>query len=152
LSLTEKEVLIGHQIIGSLDDDGYLRRETPSLIDDLAFSQNVMASEKEVESVLAKIQRFDPAGVAARNLQECLLIQLRKKDTENPTILRAIEIIEKYLEEFTRKHYDKLERILGIDSNALKDIINEILKLNPKPGDSGTVAGKQLHVIPDFHI
>ncbi len=152
LSLTEKEVLIGHQIIGSLDDDGYLRRETPSLIDDLAFSQNVLANEKEVESVLAKIQRFDPAGVAARNLQECLLIQLRKKDTENPTILRAIEIIEKYLEEFTRKHYDKLERILGIDSNALKDIINEILKLNPKPGDSGTVAGKQLHVIPDFHI
>jgi len=152
LSLTEKEVIIGHQIIGSLDDDGYLRREIPSLIDDLAFSQNVMADEKEIEEVLHKIQRFDPAGVAARDLQECLLIQLKKKDIENPIILQAIEVIEKYLEEFTRKHYDKLERLLGIDSMTLKEIINEILKLNPKPGDSGAMAGKQLHIIPDFHI
>lgn len=152
LDLNEKEAIIGQQIIGSLDDDGYLRRPILSLMDDLAFSRNVIASEEEVEGILAKIQRFDPAGVAARDLQECLLIQLRKKDLENPTVQQALLIVENYLEEFTRKHYDKLERTLGINSAQLKEIIQEILKLNPKPGDSGTVAQKQMQVIPDFHI
>ncbi|SEM52415.1 RNA polymerase, sigma 54 subunit, RpoN/SigL [bacterium A37T11] len=152
LNLSEKDSLIGQQIIGSLDDDGYLRRPITSLIDDLAFSQNVMATEDEVENMLRVIQYFDPAGVGARDLQECLLIQLRKKDTDNIIIKKAMQVVENYLEEFTRKHYDKLERVLGIDSAELKGIINEILKLNPKPGDSGTVSGKQLHIIPDFHI
>src|SRR5690606_18336880 len=90
LDLNEKEAIIGQQIIGSLDDDGYLRRPILSLMDDLAFSRNVIASEEEVEGILAKIQRFDPAGVAARDLQECLLIQLRKKDLENPTVQQAL--------------------------------------------------------------
>lgn len=152
LDMDEKDLLIGQQIIGSLDDDGYLRRPVTSLIDDLAFSQNVMSEETEVENMLKVIQSFDPAGVGARDLQECLLIQLRKKDTDNPVIRKAIQIVENYLEEFTRKHYDKLERVLGISSEELRDIIHEILKLNPKPGDSGAVSGKQLHIIPDFHI
>jgi RNA polymerase sigma-54 factor len=152
LNLSEKEFLIGQQIVGSLDDDGYLRRPIPSLIDDLAFSQNIMATEEEIESVLKKVQRFDPPGVAARDLQECLLIQLEKKDTENNNVIKAIQILENYFEEFTRKHYDKLERLLGIDSDELKGIIDEILKLNPKPGDSGAASGKSMHVIPDFHI
>lgn len=152
LALNDKDFLIGQQLIGSLDDDGYLRRPILSLIDDLAFSQNVMAAEEEVEEILKIIQTFDPAGVGARDLQECLLIQLRKKDQDSPVIREAILVVENYLEEFTRKHYDKLERALNINSDELKKIIDEILKLNPKPGDSGSVAGKQLHIIPDFHI
>lgn len=152
LVLTDREFLIGQQLIGSLDDDGYLRRPLVSLIDDLAFSQNLIVEEEEVEKMLQRIQRFDPPGIGARNLQECLLIQLRKKDTDNPVVQKAIHVIENHLEEFTKKHYDKLERSLNIDSDELREIIQEILKLNPKPGDSGTSSGKTLHVIPDFHI
>ncbi|MBE8712341.1 RNA polymerase factor sigma-54 [Sphingobacterium hungaricum] len=152
LALSDKNYLIGQQIIGSLDDDGYLRRPIPSLVDDLSFSQNTFVEESEVEDMLKVIQEFDPPGIGARDLQECLLIQLKKKDQENPTIVLATRVVEDYLEEFTKKHYDKIEKQLGVNSEELKDIINEILKLNPKPGDSGAVAGKQLHVIPDFHI
>jgi len=152
LALSDKDYLVGQQIIGSLDDDGYLRRPILSLIDDLAFSQNVIAEETEVETILKLIQDFEPAGIGARGLQECLLIQLRKKDQNNPIINQAIRVVEDYLEEFTKKHYDKIEKQLGVNSEELKDILNEILKLNPKPGDSGASAGKQLHVIPDFHI
>ncbi len=152
LALSDKLYQIGLQIIGSLDDDGYLRRPIHSLIDDLAFSQNVIAEEEDVLEILQVVQEFDPAGVGARDLQECLLIQLRKKDTTNPIIQKAVIVIEKYLEEFIKKHYDKIEKQLGVDSVELREIFAEILKLNPKPGDSGAVAGKQLHVIPDFHI
>src|SRR5690606_13103553 len=152
LALSDRDFMIGQQIIGSLDDDGYLRRPISSLIDDLAFSQNIIAEEPEVEEMLKIIQEFDPPGIGARNLQECLLIQLRKKDQDNPIIKKAMAVVEDHLEEFTKKHYDKLERSLNIDSDELKEIVNEILKLNPKPGDSGAVAGKQLHIIPDFHI
>lgn len=149
--LSDKDFQIGKQIIGSLDDDGYLRRAIPSLIDDLAFSQNVFAEETEVEDVLKLIQHFDPAGVAARDLQECLLIQLRKKES-SPVILKAISVVEHHLDEFTRKHYDKLERSLNMNGQELKAVVNEILKLNPKPGDSSEMSNKQMQVIPDFHI
>jgi len=152
LALSDKNYLIGQQIIGSLDDDGYLRRPLTSLVDDLSFSQNIFVEENEVEEMLKVIQEFDPAGIGARDLQECLLIQLKKKDQENHIILSATRVVEHYLDEFTKKHYDKIEKQLNVNSDELKDIINEILKLNPKPGDSGAVAGKQLHVIPDFHI
>ncbi|GAA4318837.1 RNA polymerase factor sigma-54 [Mucilaginibacter gynuensis] len=153
LPLTEKDFMIGKQIIGSLDDDGYLRRPIMSLTDDLAFSQNVMAEDEEVEDMLKVIQSFDPAGVGARTLQECLLIQLRKKDNNtDPIIKKAILVVEHYLDEFTRKHYDKLEKSLNMDSAELRGVINEILKLNPKPGDSNEVNTKQMQVIPDFHI
>lgn len=152
IPLDDREYLIAQQIIGSLDDDGYLRRPIPSLIDDLAFSQNIFAEEEEVEELLKVIQNFDPSGIGARDLQECLLIQLRKKDQSNPHIKKAILIVEDYLDEFTKKHYDKLEKSLNIDSEELKDVVNEILKLNPKPGDSGASNVKQMQVIPDFHI
>ena len=152
LALSDKQYLIGNQIIGSLDDDGYLRRPILSLIDDLAFSQNVMAEEDEVLEMLAVIQEFEPAGIGARDLQECLLIQLRKKDQENTIVKKAKEVVENYLDEFTKKHYDKIEKQLSVNSDELKGIINEILKLNPKPGDSAAAAGKQLQIIPDFHI
>jgi len=118
----------------------------------MAFSQNFVVDEPEVEAMLRAIQGFEPAGIGARDLRECLLIQLRKKDPASPTVRKAIEVVENHLEEFTKKHYDKIESRLGIGPDELKDIIGEILKLNPKPGDSGAVAGKQLHVIPDFHI
>lgn len=152
LPLSDKDFAIGKQIIGSLDDDGYLRRPIMSLTDDLAFSQNVMAEDEEVEDMLKVIQSFDPAGVGARTLQECLLIQLRRKDVNDPVIKKAILVVENYLEEFTRKHYDKLERSLSMNANELKSVIGEILKLNPKPGDSNEVSTKQMQVIPDFHI
>ncbi|WP_149914272.1 RNA polymerase factor sigma-54 [Sphingobacterium cavernae] len=152
LALTDKQYLIGNQIIGSLDDDGYLRRPILSLIDDLAFSQNVIAEEEEMEEMLNVIQEFEPAGIGARDLQECLLIQLGKKDQESLIVKKAIDVVKNYLEEFTKKHYDKIEKQLNVTSEELKEIINEILKLNPKPGDSAAVAGKQLQIIPDFHI
>jgi len=149
--LSDKDFRIGQQLIGSLDDDGYLRRPIGSLVDDLAFSQNVFAEEDEVLEMLKVIQAFDPAGVGARDLQECLLIQLRKRD-QTPVIQKAMKVVEEYLDEFTKKHYDKLERSLNMDSDELKDVVNEILKLNPKPGDSNAVTTKQLQIIPDFHI
>ncbi|MBV2225380.1 MAG: RNA polymerase factor sigma-54 [Sphingobacterium mizutaii] len=152
LALSDKDYVLGQQIIGSLDDDGYLRRPILSLIDDLAFSQNVIVEEDEVEEMLKIVQTFDPAGIGARNLQECLSIQLRKKDQNNPIIQQAQLVVENYLDEFTKKHYDKIEKQLGVNSEELKEIVNEILKLNPKPGDSGALAGKQLQIIPDFHI
>ncbi len=152
LPLSDKDFRIGKQIIGSLDDDGYLRRPIMSLTDDLAFSQNVMASDEEVEDMLKVIQSFDPPGVGARNLQECLLIQLRKKDQGDGIIKKAMLIVEEYLDEFTRKHYDKLEKSLNMTSDELRCVINEILKLNPKPGDSNEVNTKEMQVIPDFHI
>jgi len=151
LPLSDKDFRIGQQLIGSLDDDGYLRRPVSSIVDDLAFSQNVFAEDEEVNEMLKVIQSFDPAGVGARDLQECLLIQLRKKD-HSPIIQKAIKVVEDYLDEFTKKHYDKLERSLNMDSEELKEVVNEILKLNPKPGDSNAVTTKQLQIIPDFHI
>jgi len=151
IPLSDKDFRIGQQLIGSLDDDGYLRRPITSLVDDLAFSQNVFAENEEVDEMLKVIQSFDPAGVGARDLQECLLIQLRKKD-HTPVIQKAIIVVEDYLDEFTQKHYDKLERSLNMDSEELKEVVNEILKLNPKPGDSNAVTTKQLQIIPDFHI
>ncbi len=152
LPLSDKDFRICQQIIGSLDDDGYLRRPIMSITDDLAFSQNIMAEDEEVEDMLKVIQSFDPAGVGARDLQECLLIQLRRKDIQIPVIKKAILVVEHYLDEFTRKHYDKLEKSLNLHDDELKEIVAEILKLNPKPGDSNEINTKQMQVIPDFHI
>ena len=150
--LSDTDFIIGKQIIGSLDDDGYLRRPISSMIDDLAFSQNVMVEEEEVLEMLKVIQDFDPPGIAARDLQECLLLQLKRKDLANPIIIKAISIVQNHLDEFTRKHYDKLEKSVSLNSEELKEVVAEILRLNPKPGDSNQVTTKQLQIIPDFHI
>jgi len=150
--LSDQDFIIGKQIIGSLDDDGYLRRPLSSMIDDLAFSQNVMVEEEDVLEMLKLIQSFDPPGIGARDLKECLLIQLKRKDTNNPIIIKAMNVVENYLDEFTRKHYDKLEKSLGLDNEELKEVVNEILRLNPKPGDANQVTTKQMQIIPDFHI
>ncbi len=150
--MADHEFMVAQQILGSLDDDGYLRRPINALVDDLAFSQNINTTEAEVEHLLEIIQNFDPAGVGARSLQECLLLQLKRKDTSHKPIKVAIEIVSVYLEEFTKKHYDKLEKSLNIYSEELKDAIQEILRLNPKPGNSYADNNKQLQVIPDFII
>jgi RNA polymerase sigma-54 factor len=158
LRLNERERLIGKQIIGSLENDGYLRREIPAIVNDLAFTQNIETTEAEVLRILSKIQKFDPPGVAARNLQECLLIQLKRKkeeefhtDEEKIQIDWAIEIIENHFEEFTKKHYTKIEKKLGIDEETLKHIIRIITKLNPKPGETGEGESSQ-YITPDFIV
>lgn len=150
--LGDHEFMVAQQILGSLDDDGYLRRPIIALVDDLAFSQNIFTNEAEIEHLLAIIQSFDPEGVGARDLQECLLLQLKRKNQSLKSIKIATNIVKNYLDEFTKKHYDKLERSLGIQSEDLKIAINEILKLNPKPGNSFADNSKQLQVIPDFII
>ena len=153
MDVNEKEYKIAEQIIGSLDDDGYLRRETISIVDDLAFRQNIITNEKEVEAIIKKVQLFEPTGIAARDLQECLLLQLNKLDEEGNDVLLAKKIITKYFDEFTKKHYTKLQQVLNIDEEQLKEVINQIIKLNPKPGgDAGQTNEKEVYVIPDFFI
>ena len=158
----EREVKIAQQVIGSIDDDGYLRREPSAIIDDLMFAQNIVAREEEVKSLLSKIQRFDPPGIGARDLQECLLLQLRTKfealegksgSPEKTITLLALRIIEEYFNEFSKKHYQKLQRYLNITEPELKDAIDEILKLNPKPA-SGYGSGRRTthYIVPDFII
>jgi len=107
LNLEEKEQTIAEQIIGSIDEDGYLRRETAAIVDDLAFRQNIITTEQEVEALIKRIQQFDPPGVAARNLQECLLLQLKRQKDEGRPVDTAIKAISKYFDEFTKKHYEK---------------------------------------------
>lgn len=148
----EKQQIIAFHIIGNLDDSGYLRREIFNIVDDLAFSQNINTSEKEIEEVLSIIQALEPAGVGARDLKECLLIQLRKKQKTIP-IKTAEVILEKFFEEFTKKHYKKITTRLDIEENDVKEAIDEIVKLNPKPGNSLIETNKSFHqIIPDFII
>ena len=148
----EKHVVIAEQIIGNLDESGYLRRELFNIVDDLAFSQNVLTTEKELEEVLLKVQELDPPGVGARDLQECLLIQLRKKKKTISTKTAEV-ILEKCFESFKKKHYKKIEQKLDIDTTAIKDAMAEIVKLNPKPGNSLIDTTKSVqHITPDFTI
>ena len=152
-NLEEDDQTIALHLIGSLDDSGYLRREITAIVDDLAFTQNVMTEAKHVEKILSIIQHLDPPGVGSRNLQECLLLQVKKKNDHSLLTLNIIEILENYFEEFTKKHYDKIMDRLNIESEDLKDVISEILKLNPKPGNSSSASAKVVqHVVPDFHL
>jgi RNA polymerase sigma-54 factor len=152
--LTEKQTIIAETIIGNLDDSGYLQRDVDAMIDDLAFSQNIQVSDDDILEVLHIIQEFDPAGIGGRNLQECLLIQLRrKKDEDKASIDNAILILEQYFNEFVKKHYEKIMKKARISEQDLKDALAEILKLNPKPGNSLSETTKVNHyVIPDFMI
>ena len=153
--LDEKKRKIGAYIIGNLDDAGYLSRPITGIADDLLFTQNIDASEEEIREVLEIIQDFDPAGVGAANLQECLLIQLRRLNQESPSedIDNAIIIIEKYFEEFTKKHYDKIVSRSNMSDEDFKKAIDIILSLNPKPGGStGSVTQSHDYIIPDFTV
>ncbi len=157
LKLDEKQHLIAEQIVGSIDEDGYLRRETAAIVDDLAFRQNILATNEEVELLIKRIQQFDPPGVAARDLQECLLIQLqRHKDDvveRGPIIEIAIKAITKYFDEFTKKHYEKIQKGLNLDDDQLKEVMQQIIRLNPKPGGTVVELNKaENYVVPDFFI
>ena len=153
LKLDETDQKIAEQIVGSLDDDGYLRREVNSIIDDLAFRQNIDANAKQVNDIIEQIQQFDPAGICARNLQECLLLQLKRK-TEHPKEIKiAILVIEKYFEEFTKKHYEKIQKSLNLSDDEIKSVINQIVKLSPKPGNLlESSHSNENFIIPDFFI
>ncbi len=155
----ERSRNIALQIIGSIDSDGYLRRDPLSIKDDLLFSNNIDADTDEIESLLLQIQRFDPPGVGSRDLKECLLNQLyhkQEKDPENHIEERAlaVKILENYFEEFSKKHYKKLQKNLALSESELKDAISEILKLNPKPASNFVGAGDRTnqYIVPDFII
>lgn len=153
LDLDERRFKIAEQIVGSLDDDGYLRRELSSIADDLAFRQNIIADDKEIEEIIKQIQQFDPAGVGARDLQECLLLQLKRKNTEGIGVQLAIEVMSKYYDEFIKKHYEKIQRGLNLSDEDLKEVINQIIKLNPKPGGNvGEINKAESYIVPDFYI
>jgi len=153
LKLEEKEQAIAEQIVGSIDEDGYLRRETAAIVDDLAFRQNIISSEPEVEALIKRIQQFEPAGVAARNLQECLLLQLYRQKDEGLSVDIAIKAITKYFDEFTKKHYEKIQRGLNIDDDQLREVMQHIIRLNPKPGGVvGENNKAENYVVPDFFI
>ncbi len=148
LNLTEIQEAIGDHIIGSIDEDGYLRRPVKAIVHDMAFRYGITTTQDEVQEVLTKIQSFDPPGIGARDLQECLLLQLKRKEQDNYTQL-ATKIIEKYFAEFTKKHFNKLRSRMGINEEELKEIYEIITKLNPKPGESQSII-KHEYIIPDF--
>jgi RNA polymerase sigma-54 factor len=150
--LTEKQKILGEYILGNIDEDGYLRRELINIVDDLAFLQNIETTEDELEEVLNIIQDLEPAGVGARSLRECLLLQIEKRGELQPHMNLAYKILDLYFDEFTKRHYDKIITRLGITENELKAAIDEVLKLNPKPGGvySDPFNKTSQPIIPDF--
>jgi RNA polymerase sigma-54 factor len=151
--MTDKERSIAENIIGNIDEDGYLRRDIEAIVDDLAFTANVMATEEDVEDVLYLVQDFEPAGVAARDLRECLLLQLERRHHGNIAIYTAKKILEKSFDEFSKKHFDKIKSKFEISDEDLKEAIGEITRLNPKPGNSlkeSTNSKNIQQIIPDF--
>jgi RNA polymerase sigma-54 factor len=150
MSMVDYQIALN--IIGNLDDAGYLQRDLGAMVDDLAFSQNISTTRSDLERILSYIQQLDPPGVGARSLQECLLIQLRRKPQTVPVVIAGV-IIDRYFEEFTKKHYEKITKKNKITNEELKEAIEEILKLNPKPGDSMSDDSRlNQYIIPDFII
>ena len=150
--LSEEEREIAEYLVGSIDDTGYIRRSLQDIVDDMAFTQGIYTDEKTIEKILHVVQELEPAGVGARDLQECLFLQLKHK-TPSDSIDLAIEIIKDQFEAFTKKHYDKLLQKFDVSKEQLRKAIDEIEKLNPKPG--GSYDGNQKpteHVVPDFTI
>jgi RNA polymerase sigma-54 factor len=151
--LTEREVLIATYLIGSLDDAGYLERDLEAVVDDLAFSQNVMIEEEELAKILEYVQQLDPPGVGARNLRECLILQMDRRQNGDITRYTALKILQDFFEEFTKKHYNKIVSRMEISEEDLKDAIQEIIRLNPKPGGSLKGSPKNMQqIVPDFQI
>lgn len=153
LNLDATQQTIAEQVVGSIDEDGYLRRDTSAMVDDLAFRQNLIVTEADVEVIIEMIQQFDPPGVAARNLQECLLLQLKRKEQADSLATMAINILTNYFDEFSRKHYDKIQKVLSISEDEMRGVIQLITKLNPKPGGESPDDTQELnYVVPDFFI
>ncbi|MFX0555508.1 RNA polymerase factor sigma-54 [Maribacter sp. CXY002] len=150
--LNDEEWAIAEFLVGSIDESGYIRRPITDILDDLAFTQNVYTDEKTIQRVLAIVQELDPPGVGARSLEECLIIQLKRKEV-SPSIELAIAILTKSFDHFTKKHYNKLIQKHNVTEDELKDAISEIEKLNPKPGGSYSGNNRIVeHVVPDFFI
>ncbi len=154
LTLDAKERIIAEQLIGNIDNDGYLRRELDAIVNDLAFRQNIETTVEELEVLVKAIQHFEPAGIGARDLQECLLLQLeRLENKSSDSVDIAIQLLTNYFDEFTKKHYDKIIRGLNITEDDLKKAINTIIRLNPKPGGALEVVNKaESYIVPDFFI
>jgi RNA polymerase sigma-54 factor len=150
LILTDLEKPICEFLIGSIDESGYLRREIEDIIDDLAFTQNIVANTNEVLSILEKIHDLDPPGVGARSLQECLLIQLKKKNNSKESIINSINLIENEFELFSKKKFSRISEKLNLSQEDLKLVIEEISRLNPKPGGSITSEFSNNTIVPDF--
>ncbi|EFQ79222.1 RNA polymerase factor sigma-54 [Algoriphagus machipongonensis] len=151
LKLDDRQRTIGQQLIGSIENDGYIRRDLEAIINDLAFSQNIETDIDELEEILRKIQAFDPAGIASRNLQECLTLQLeRKEHPEDPTVIHALKIIHDCFDEFTKKHYSKIQKRCDLSEEETKDAVHLITKLNPKPGGVSDGLVRTQYIIPDF--
>ena len=150
---TDKQHIIASTIIGNIDESGYIQRDLLALIDDLAFNQNIEATEEEILEVLKMIQGFDPPGIGARNLQECLSLQLERKPPDSPDLKLALVIIKEHFIDFTKRHFDKIISRTKVSDQDLKRAIDEIQKLNPKPGNSiSEVSRISQYVIPDFII
>ena len=149
--LDDDQRMLAEYLIGNLDENGYLRRELAAVANDLAFSMNVSATVADLEEVLSAIQDLDPPGVGARDLRECLLIQVRRSEVRNADTVMAEKVLVKYFEEFTKKHYEKIAKRLDIEEAELKPAIDLILHLNPKPGNSMIEAARNVqHIVPDF--
>ena len=150
LILNDHEMQVAEFLIGSIDDSGYLRRTNEELMDDLAFTQNLFVEPQELKKIIKAVQALDPPGVGARSLQECLLLQLKKKKNDRPEIDHAIAILEQEFDHFSHKHFAKLQDRLGINEEQLKTAITLISKLNPKPGGALSSTFQNTHVVPDF--
>ena len=154
LQLSEMDRLLTEYVIGNIDDEGYLRRTPEALVDDVVFQSGVKTTEKEVERIIQLVRQLDPPGVGALNLQECLLLQLNRKK-QTPEVKLSTRVITEYFEEFSKKHYDKILRGLDMDDIMLKKVMNEIIHLNPKPGNSwgGSILEKSMAtIVPDFNL
>jgi len=151
-TFSAQEYRIASFLVGSIDNSGYIRRELVDIVDDLAFTENIYVNEQEVRKVLQSVQQLDPPGVGALDLQDCLLIQLRRKE-QSPAVSVAIALLDKQFEAFAKKHFSKIKSRLKIDDEQLKDCMHEIEKLNPKPGAAYSSDTKiNAQIVPDFTI
>lgn len=148
LKISAEERLVGEHIIGNIDEDGYLRRPLKQIVSDLAFRQGISVGLETAQNALRHIQGLDPAGIAAQDLQECLLIQLKRKQ-KCPEVDIAVKIIQQHFEDLTKKHFHKIKSRLGLKDEQLRDAYEVITKLNPKPGESQSMA-KNEYIVPDF--
>lgn len=152
LDLDERQQKVADQIVGSIDSDGYLRRDLDAIIDSVAFNDGVLVTKPEAEEVLRQIQRLDPPGIGARNLRECLLVQLELMDTGQPGRKLAMEILEKAWPQYEKKHYEKIRRKLNLTEEQLREANQVIMLLDPKPGESDEYLNPDQFIVPDFEV
>lgn len=152
LDLDERQQKVADQIIGSIDSDGYLRRDLDSIIDAVALDDDILVTKSEAENVLHQIQRLDPPGIAARNLQECLLVQLELMNSRHQSRKIAMEILEKAWPQFEKKHYEKIRKKLNLTEAQLREANQVIMLLDPKPGESDEYLNPDQFIVPDFEV